>query len=81
MKYTRLPETADAKSPAGADIRFIMDGPAGNMIHSTVPASQINRATQHNTVSEFRLILEGQGQIWRKSGATEIIVDLKPGQF
>ncbi|WP_298820328.1 cupin domain-containing protein [uncultured Roseibium sp.] len=79
MKYTRLPETADAKSPAGADIRFIMDGPTGNMIHSTVPAGQINRATQHKTVSEFWHVLEGQGQIWRKSGSTEIIVDLEPG--
>ncbi|WFE87279.1 cupin domain-containing protein [Roseibium porphyridii] len=79
MKCTRLPVTADAKSPAGADNRFIMDGPTGNMIHSTVPAGQINRATKHNTVSEFWHILEGQGQIWRKSGATEIVVDLEPG--
>ena len=29
MKATTLPEQPDAKSPAGADIRFIMDGETG----------------------------------------------------
>jgi hypothetical protein len=45
MKTTMLPEYPDAKSPAGADIRFMMDGETGNMIHSTVPPHQVNRAT------------------------------------
>jgi hypothetical protein len=31
MKATTLPEQPDAKSLAGADIRFIMDGETGNM--------------------------------------------------
>lgn len=79
VKTTELPETADAKSPAGADIRFIMDGPTGNMIHSTVPAGQVNRATRHKTVSEFWHILEGKGQIWRSDGESESVVDLLPG--
>jgi hypothetical protein len=39
LKNTRLPLTRYAKSAAEADIRFIMDGPTGNMIHSTVPPS------------------------------------------
>ena len=45
-----LPMEPDAKSPAGADIRFIMDGETGNMIHCTVPPHQINRAVVHATV-------------------------------
>lgn len=79
MKQTTLPESYDAKSPAGADIRFIMDGPTGNMIHSTVPVGQINRATRHKTVSEFWYVLEGKGQIWRSDGSRESTVDLEPG--
>ncbi len=79
MKQTRLPETPDARSPAGADIRFIMDGPPGNMIHSTVPPGQVNRATRHRTVSEFWHVLEGEGQIWRSDGAEESIIDLVSG--
>ncbi|MCK7612171.1 cupin domain-containing protein [Roseibium sediminicola] len=79
MKQTTLPEQPDARSPAGAEIRFIMDGPTGNMIHSTVPPGQINRATRHRTVSEFWHVLEGAGEIWRSDGAEESIVDLVAG--
>ena len=61
------------------DIRFLMDGPTGNMIHSTVPAGQINRATRHKSVSEFWFVLEGRGQIWRSDGQNTYTVDLVPG--
>ncbi len=79
MKETRLPTMPDAKSPAGADIRFIMDGPTGNMIHSTVPAGQINRATVHKTVSEFWYVLEGVGEIWRKDNDGARVTSLVEG--
>lgn len=79
MKETVLGATADAKSPAGADIRFIMDGAGGNMIHSTVPPGQINRAAVHQTVSEFWHILEGQGEIWRRDKADERVTQLVAG--
>jgi mannose-6-phosphate isomerase-like protein (cupin superfamily) len=79
MKTTLLPGRPDAKSPAGADIRFIMDGPTGSMIHSTVPAHQTNRATVHATVSEFWYVLEGHGEIWRDNGKEAGVTALVPG--
>lgn len=79
MKQTMLSPQADARSPAGADIRFVMDGPTGNMIHSTVPAGQINRATVHATVAEFWHVLEGTGEIWRRDDTQERITPLAPG--
>ena len=78
MKTTILPEKSDAKSPAGADIRFLMDGEGGNMIHSTVPPGQINRATVHSTVSEFWYVLEGRGEIWRDDGEERGVTELLP---
>jgi len=79
VKQSRVPDTADAKSPAGADISFLMDGATGNMIHASVPAGQINRATRHKTVSEFWFVLEGKGKIWRSDGNSQSVVDLEPG--
>ena len=79
MKTTMLPEQPDAKSPAGADIRFIMDGETGNMIHSTVPPHQVNKATVHATVSEFWYVLEGHGEIWRDNGLESCVTVLVPG--
>jgi mannose-6-phosphate isomerase-like protein (cupin superfamily) len=79
MKTVTLPMQPDAKSPAGAHIRFLIGGKTGNMIHSTVPAQQINRATVHATVSEFWYILEGHGEIWRDNGVESCITALVPG--
>lgn len=79
MKETTLPPAPEARSPAGAEIRFIMDGPAANMIHGTVPPGQVNRATVHATVSEFWHVLSGEGEIWRRDGAEERVTRLAAG--
>jgi len=79
MKTVLLPTHADAKSPAGADIRYLIGGKTGNMIHSTVPPHQINRATVHATVSEFWYVLEGKGEIWRDDGLESGVTELVPG--
>lgn len=79
MKTTILPQYPDAKSPAGADIRYMMDGKTGNMIHSTVPPHQVNRATVHATVSEFWYVLEERGEIWRDDGVESCVTALVPG--
>ena len=79
MKTTMLPEEPDAKSPAGADVRLLMDGKTGDMIHSTVPAHQTNKATVHATVSEFWYVLEGHGEIWRDDSKESSITVLVPG--
>ncbi len=57
----------------------MMDGPTGNMIHSTVPPQQVNRATVHATVSEFWYVLEGHGEIWRDDGTESRVTVLVPG--
>lgn len=78
--HTRpFPEAPDARSPAGAEIRYLMEGATGNMIHSSVPPHQVNRATIHATVSEFWYVLSGRGEIWRRKGATEALAVLEPG--
>lgn len=74
-----FPETPDARSPAGAEIRYLMEGATGNMIHSTVPPGQVNLATVHATVSEFWYVLSGRGEIWRRQDGTEEIAVLEPG--
>jgi mannose-6-phosphate isomerase-like protein (cupin superfamily) len=79
MKTTILPKSPDAKSPAGADIRFLMDGEKGGMIHSTVPPYQVNKATIRATVSEFWYVLEGHGEIWRDDDIESNITVLIPG--
>jgi mannose-6-phosphate isomerase-like protein (cupin superfamily) len=79
MKTVTLPAQPDAKSPAGADIRYLIAAEPGNMIHSTVLPHQINKATVHATVHEFWYVLEGQGEIWRDNGMESCTTVLVPG--
>lgn len=79
MKTTMLPDRPDATSPAGAAIRYLVAGERGNMIQSTVPPHQVNRATVHATVSELWFVLEGQGEIWRDDGTESCVTPLVPG--
>ena len=79
MKATVLPEQPDAKSPAGADVRFLLEGETGTMIHCTLPPHQTNRTIVHATVSEFWYVLEGHGEIWRDDGLESSVTALVPG--
>jgi mannose-6-phosphate isomerase-like protein (cupin superfamily) len=79
MQTRAFPAVPNDRSPAGAEIRYLMGGTTGDMIHSTVPLGQVNRATVHATVSEFWYVLEGEGQIWRRDSSGEEVTDLMPG--
>ena len=79
MQNRSFPSTPDGRSPAGAEIRYLLEGETGTMIHSTVPHGQVNRATVRATVSEFWHVLSGDGQIWRRDGNGEETTVLQRG--
>ena len=79
MHTRSFPETPDARSPAGAEVRYLIESEAANMIHSTVPPGQVNRATVHATVSEFWHVLSGRGQLWRRDDSGEATTELAAG--
>ena len=79
MQTRSFPAAPEGRSPAGAEIRYLMEGETGAMIHSTVPPGQVNRATVHATVSEFWHVLSGEGRIWRRDATDEATVLLRPG--
>jgi mannose-6-phosphate isomerase-like protein (cupin superfamily) len=79
MQTRPFPSSAGDRSPAGAEIRHLIEGETGNMIHATVPPGQVNRATVHATVSEFWHVLSGEGQIWRRDATGEETVVLEQG--
>lgn len=79
MQTRPFPPAPDGRSPAGAEIRLLIEGETGGMIHSTVPPGQVNRATVHATVSEFWHVLAGEGQIWRRDATGEQTTVLTAG--
>lgn len=79
MQTRPFPSTPDDRSPAGAEIRHLIDSETGSMIHSTVLPGQVNRATVHATVSEFWHVLSGEGQLWRRDATGEEMTVLARG--
>ena len=79
MQTSSIPTEAQERSPEGAEVRLLMHGETGDIIHSTVPVGQVNRGTVHATVSEFWHVLSGQGRIWRRDGAGEDTAVLEQG--
>ena len=67
MKTTTVETAERGRSPLGARIRFLMDGPHGNMIHSTVPPGMVGRACHFRTIDEYWYVLSGEGEIWRSA--------------
>jgi mannose-6-phosphate isomerase-like protein (cupin superfamily) len=49
------------------------------MVHCTLPPGGVSKAVMHRTVEEVWYFLEGAGQVWRKSGGEEDVLDVSAG--
>lgn len=69
----------DVLAPDGSQIQLRHQLDGGSMVYCMVPVGGVTQAVHHKTVEEFWYVVEGEGQLWRKQGDHEEIVDLTPG--
>ncbi len=74
-----LPLKPDVTAPDGSDVRILLSLKGGSMAHFELGAGKISRAVMHRTVEEIWYFLEGQGQMWRRLGGHEEVVDVRTG--
>ena len=79
MKTTRLPDEYTAMAPDGSEIRELLATSRGSMVHCTLPVGVASQAVSHKTVEEIWYFVQGRGQVWRKNGDSETVVDVGPG--
>jgi mannose-6-phosphate isomerase-like protein (cupin superfamily) len=79
MKTVPIPTDYQHTSPAGAEVRLLMNNTHGGMAHCTLKDKKISKAVRHKTVSEFWHVLSGQGAIWRRNGNEQLITPLEAG--
>jgi mannose-6-phosphate isomerase-like protein (cupin superfamily) len=79
MKTASIEKDYQEMAPDGAEVRLLLKNQYGSMVHCTLKQSQIARAVQHQTVSEFWHILSGRGELWRKKDGLEQKDFLAPG--
>ena len=74
-----LPIDPTITAPDGSQVRVLLSLSAGGMAHFELAPGKVAKAVTHRTVEEIWFVLDGEGQMWRKQGEREEIIDLKPG--
>ncbi len=77
---TKAPgEKPDAIAPDGTAVRLLASLAGGSFAHFELPAGAVSHAVTHRTVEEIWYFVAGVGQLWRRQGETESVVDVRPG--
>ncbi len=79
MKTVSIPKKYQHTSPAGAQVRVLMNNQHGGIAHCTLEDQKISKVVRHKTVSEFWHVLSGKGAIWRRDDEYESITPLEAG--
>ena len=79
LDYKRLAKDCDTLAPDGSEIRLLSSASRGSMVHCTLNPGEVSLPVAHKTVEEVWYFLEGRGQVWRKYGDEERVVDVAPG--
>lgn len=74
-----LAGSADTLAPDGSEIRLLVEGSRGSMVHCTLLPGRTSLAVRHQTVEEVWYILQGVGQLWRAYSGEEEETDLVSG--
>ena len=79
MQTRGLADTREVSAPDGSRIRELVAAGRGSMVHCTLPGGAASMAVVHATVDEAWYFLTGTGQVWRRQGETESVIDVGPG--
>ena len=74
-----LPTKPTAVAPDGSNVRVLLQLRGGSMAHFELPAGCVSRAIVHRSVEEIWYVVAGRGEMWRRQGARQETVSLKPG--
>jgi mannose-6-phosphate isomerase-like protein (cupin superfamily) len=79
MHTARAAAAYDVLAPDGSEIRLLVQGTHGSMVHCTLRPGQVTQAVWHRTVEEVWYCLAGTGELWRRTVERELITQLEPG--
>ena len=74
-----LPTAYDCLAPDCSEIRILAATERGSSAHCTLPPGAVSLAVAHRLVEEIWHFIRGRGQVWRKLGELEHVVDVFSG--
>jgi mannose-6-phosphate isomerase-like protein (cupin superfamily) len=69
----------DEMAPDGSEVRVLAATRRASTAHFLLGPGATAVAVAHHTVDEIWYVLRGSGQLWRRQGDREEIIDLVPG--
>lgn len=69
----------DTLAPDGSEIRLLHSLAGASVVHCRLPAGAVTTPVRYRSVEEVWFFLAGAGQVWRKQGEVEQILDVAPG--
>ena len=79
FESSKVKAAYDILAPDGSEIRLLHQLGAVSVVHCRLPAGAVSKPVRHRTVEEVWLFLAGRGQVWRRQGAREQLLDVEPG--
>ncbi len=76
---TRLTNATLLTAPDGSDVRVLPQLDRGSMIHVELAAGRTSIAVAHRTVEELWYFLGGRGEMWRRRGDDDAVVEVEAG--
>lgn len=79
-RYTiSLAEAPVVSAPDGSTVRVLVASARGSMARFELETGRTTRAVRHRTVEELWTVVEGRGELWRRTMEGESVVTLEPG--
>lgn len=75
----RLPPQAAVVALDGSDVRGLLAVAGGSSAHLELGPGRTSRAVAHRTIDEIYYFLDGRGEMWRREGEHEEVVQVDAG--
>jgi len=79
FESNQVAQDYDTLAPDGSEIRLLHSLDGASVVHCTLPVGAVTVPVRHRTVEEVWYFLAGSGQVWRKQGEREQVLDVAPG--
>lgn len=79
FESSRVKAEYDLLAPDGSEIRLLHSLSGASVVHCSLPPGAVSAPVTHRTVEEVWVFLSGEGQVWRKQGERELVLDVHAG--
>lgn len=79
FESNRVKTKYDLLAPDGSEIRLLHSLAGASVVHCALPVGGISIPVRHRTVEEVWYFVAGGGQVWRKQGRHELVLDVRSG--